>query len=157
MNKMTLKKCVEKYGEAGEYIYNRKKSGNLSLPWTIAYNNARSRCAHENTSRSKNYFGVGIKMNITPSEMKKLFFRDKAWELKCPSIDRIDPEGDYTIENTRWIDFSVNRAQRYMSNPHRKVVYDRIKKFVLEEFSKTKWGKTIKLSCISRLKKEVCY
>ena len=47
-------------------------------------------------------------------EFKKLWFRDKAYEMNRPSIDRIDPKGDYTYNNCRYLELSENisRASR---------------------------------------------
>jgi hypothetical protein len=45
---------------------------------------------------------------ITPNEIKELWFRDKAFEMKKPSIDRKDNDGDYTFNNCRFMEKDDN-------------------------------------------------
>ena len=128
-----------RYGEAGEYIWQIKKKDRNELPWRKAYANIRNRCKYNLQNGSEFYNGKGIKCKITPSELKDLFYRDRAWDLKVPSVDRKDPEGDYDKSNVQWIEFSDNRAQRLMSNPYRRVLADKLQEYLNSEFEKNKW------------------
>ena len=58
---------------------------------------------------------VGIKLLITTAELKDLWFRDKAYEMKEPSIDRKDSKGHYTKENCQYIEMELNRAKGFQS------------------------------------------
>lgn len=49
---------------------------------------------------------------MTVEDFKYLWFRDKAFEMKTPSIDRIDTKGDYIIENCRFIEFEINNNRQ---------------------------------------------
>jgi len=80
----------------------------LENPWMRTFNNIHSRCTNPNI-RSYNDYGLrGIKCLITPEELKELWFRDRAFEMKKPSIDRIDNDGDYCIENCRFMEKDDN-------------------------------------------------
>lgn len=75
-------------------------------PWLRTYCSIRSRCKHH-----PSYVKRAIKNLITIDEVKKLWFRDKAWLLKKPSIDRIDTYGHYSFANCRYIE-CIKNCQR---------------------------------------------
>lgn len=52
-----------------------------------------------------------LEVSITGKELKEIWFRDKAWLLKKPSIDRIDTSKGYTKDNCRYIELSENSRQ----------------------------------------------
>ena len=73
-------------------------------PWEKTWAHMRARCSNTRLS----YFKKGIQALISKNELKELWFRDEAYALEKPSIDRIDNDGDYTFENCRYIEFSEN-------------------------------------------------
>jgi len=77
-------------------------------PWTKTLARIKNRCLYKSSGNYSNYGGRGIKCLITNEELKNLWFRDKAYQLKNPSIDRIDPKGHYTYENCRFIELADN-------------------------------------------------
>lgn len=94
------------------------------LPWIKTYRGIKSRTDYKSDTNYKRYGGKGIKCLITSEELKTIWFRDKAYLLKKPSIDRIDPDGNYEFNNYRYIEFSENcrmgrlRLSRYCPQGH---------------------------------------
>jgi hypothetical protein len=80
----------------------------IRFPWVATFKRIKCRCENNKASGYKFYGGRGIKCKITKKELKKLWFRDKAYLLKQPSIDRINPEGDYKYSNCRYIELKEN-------------------------------------------------
>lgn len=73
-------------------------------PWNQYLVGARKRCR-----RDPHYVKLGIECHLTTAEIKFLWHRDRAAELREPSLDRIDPAGDYVFMNCRFIEFEENR------------------------------------------------
>ena len=48
---------------------------------------------------------------INTQELKELWFRDEAYKLKQPSVDRVDNDGNYTYENCRFIEQRENASK----------------------------------------------
>lgn len=82
------------------------------FPWKRVYHDAKRRCDDKKFIQFKDYGGRGIKCLIAAEELKHLWFRDKAYEMKRPSIDRIDNNGNYEFNNCRFIELSKNISLR---------------------------------------------
>ncbi len=87
-----------------------KKWRENMLPWQKTFKSISSRCL----SKSHHYYKRGIKNKITTKELEFLWFGDKGYLLKEPTIDRIDSDGDYLLENCRYLEkkFNVQRMNR---------------------------------------------
>lgn len=72
----------------------------------------KQRCTNKKEVAYKSYGARGIKVLITHSELKSLWIRDNADKMKRPSIDRIDPDGHYSVNNCRFIECEENVAMR---------------------------------------------
>ncbi len=96
-----LKKILNK--KKKQYIKNKAKK-----PWINSYNGAKSRCNNKNNKDYKYYGGRGIKFIMTSEDFKFLWFRDKACNMKKPSIDRKDNDGNYELSNCKFIELSEN-------------------------------------------------
>lgn len=72
------------------------------------WQNLKSRCGNPLDIKYKYYGGKGIKLKLTKLDLVRLWARDKASEMKKASIDRIDSNKDYEINNCRFIEHSEN-------------------------------------------------
>ena len=54
------------------------------------------------------------------NDLRYLWFRDKAYLMKRPSIDRRDSKGDYTLKNCGYLELSENIGRSCRENPRRK-------------------------------------
>jgi len=76
-------------------------------PW-MKWNAGRYR---NNTRKDR----LNIKNFLKKEDYKYLWFRDKAYLLKRPSLDRINPLKNYTLKNCRFIELSENSKRiRYI-------------------------------------------
>ena len=73
-------------------------------PWIKNYRWALERCNYSKHKSFHRYGGRGIKFLMTVADFKFLWFRDKAHLMKCPSIDRIDNNDNYTLNNCHFIE-----------------------------------------------------
>lgn len=105
------KKCDAKYKK--EYYYKKlNKDKNYFLdkhreykkrcPWARRYNTIKARCSYGW------YADHGIKFFLKIKDIKFLWFRDKSYLLKHPSIDRINNKGNYVLDNCHFIELSEN-------------------------------------------------
>lgn len=78
--------------------------------------NIKQRCTNPSDPKFKYYGGKGIQPNLTLIELMHLWERDKADEMKEPSIDRVDNNGHYEFSNCRFIEFSENSARTIPKN-----------------------------------------
>lgn len=76
-------------------------------PWAPSFHNAKRRCAP-----GGKYEKYGIKFLMTLENFEGLWFKHKAYNMKKPSIDRIDNFGNYTLENCQFIEYSINSGKR---------------------------------------------
>ena len=81
-------------------------------PWRFHLYAAKTRCNNMAHIGYKNYGLRGIKCLLSEEDIKKLWFRDDAWLLLRPSIDRIDSDGNYEYANCRFIERSENSSRR---------------------------------------------
>lgn len=80
-------------------------------PWYSSYLSARHRCSSPFNASYKYYGGKGIRFHLTIADFKLLWFRDGAFLMKLPSIDRRDSNKDYILSNCRFIEQSENSSR----------------------------------------------
>ena len=90
-----------------EKLLQYQKSYLRKHPWAKTWKSINGRC-NDKTGR---YMKMGIKNLISVNELKKIWFRDSAFLLKQPSIDRINNKGNYEFKNCRYIELLKNNKQ----------------------------------------------
>lgn len=100
--------------------------------WETSYVCLKSRCNNPNATGYKRYGGRGIKCLISKKEVQKLWFRDKAYLMKRPSIDRIDNDGNYTYDNCQFIELGENSRKANKNKGKKILQYDLDGNFIKE-------------------------
>ena len=95
-----------------------RRARHQAVPWKQIFTDIKYRCNNINARAYKWYGDRGIECRITEEELKELWFRDKAYLLKKPSIDRIDNDGNYELNNCQFIELIDNIEK---SNIERKI------------------------------------
>ncbi len=80
-------------------------------PWIESYKHAKQRCENKNNKDYHRYGGRGIKFHLIYNDMDYLWNRDKAYEMDYPTIDRIDNNGNYTLDNCQFIENIINATK----------------------------------------------
>jgi hypothetical protein len=94
------------------YFKERLQQWRKQFPWLSALYAIHHRVNNKNNSEYHRYGGRGIKCFLTNDEIKELWFRDKAFEMKIPTIDRINNDGNYELGNCRFLEKSKNQRPR---------------------------------------------
>lgn len=84
------------------------------------YLGMKHRCESEKSRSYHNYGGKGIKLKMTKKELKRIWIRDRACRMKCPSIDRINPDENYEFKNCRFIERSENIRRAHLGKKRSK-------------------------------------
>ena len=89
--------------------WRRENPINVKLSYTLC--SIKKRC-----SSWPGYVKKGIKNFLTLDDLKYLWDRDKGSTMKQASIDRIDNNGHYVLENCRFIEMSENSRKGYLES-----------------------------------------
>ncbi|HJS82826.1 MAG TPA: hypothetical protein VJ742_08345, partial [Nitrososphaera sp.] len=93
--------------------YRKSFSGRMSK----ILSTIKQRCSNPNISSYKYYGAKGIKCLINKDEIVRLWFRDKAFKMKKPSIDRKTSKHNYSFKNCRFIELSDNIRKSNYEKP----------------------------------------
>lgn len=86
-----------------------KAEWRLRNPWARFVEWARRRCNDTTSKRWWPYYGAkGITCHLTAAELKEIWERDGAAKMKRASLDRKNPEWNYTNWNCRFLEFKLN-------------------------------------------------
>lgn len=95
----------------GGNMFNHKswlKNYLLEKPWLRSYYSSRQRCFDNRHKSFYRYGGRGIRFCLSKEEIKYLWFKYKAYLMSEPSLDRIDNNGNYELNNCRYIERKEN-------------------------------------------------
>jgi len=73
------------------------------------------RCTDPRVNKFQYYGGKGIRNLLTPYDLQFLWDRDSANEMAQPTIDRINSNEHYTLDNCRFLEFTDNIRVRFYS------------------------------------------
>lgn len=103
------KLCVLEYQRDNKNrLNNYNKNFRKEFPWKAILWEITKRCENCNFKQYKDYGGRDIKCLITSKELKFLWFRDKAYLMEKPTIDRQHNNGNYELSNCRFIELNIN-------------------------------------------------
>jgi hypothetical protein len=110
---LSCKKCIKQqkkdfYKSHQPQMKLRYKQEKESKPWVWIFKGIKQRCENPNNPSYKSYGEKGIQCLITKKDVKFLWFRDKAYLMEQPSIDRIDNDGNYCLENCQFLEQKDN-------------------------------------------------
>lgn len=83
----------------------KKRLARERHPWIVNHDGAIARCR-----RRKEYINKNIKYEMTREEVKKLWFRDKAYQMFCPTIHRKNNNGNYVFNNCEFLEKSIHNS-----------------------------------------------
>ena len=126
------KRKKEYYNRNKEKTQNQKTRYKKKFPWKITFQNINSRCNNSNNDNYKYYGGRGIKCLITAEELKELWFRDKAYLMDKPSVDREDNDRNYEFDNCHYIEQTKNSEKRNIEYSIQVLQYDLDGRFIKE-------------------------
>lgn len=86
--------------------------------------NIKQRCFNQNNKSFKWYGKRRIGCLLTVEDVITLWYRDKAWRLTKPSIDRINNNGHYVFGNCRFIELSENSKKSTVDRKFNKPLVD---------------------------------
>lgn len=137
------KECVKAYyQENKEKFSNRNRKFHKKYPWVKILKSIKDRCENPKNSHYKWYGEKNIKNYLSKKDLKYLWFRDKAYLMDKPSIDRKNSKKDYTLENCQFIEHKENSVK-----DKRKPIlqYDLNRTFIKEFISISEASRILKL------------
>lgn len=80
----------------------------IKYPWLKSFYAARQRVFGGNP---KHHLYKGLEFSISKKYVMEIWTRDRAYNMECPSIDRIDSKIGYTENNCRFMENRLNTGR----------------------------------------------
>jgi len=87
------------YQDNREHVHATTREYQKKYPWRTHRYSAKSLCTNPNEAGYKYFGGRGIFCRITTEQVKVLYERDGAANMKRPVFSRTDKNKDYTFDN----------------------------------------------------------
>lgn len=111
-HKLYMRRARKSNPKYKKYQKEYDKKTKILRPWIKTYAAMWHRCNSPKCNSYAWYHKKGIKLLMKLSDLEYLWYRDKAYNLKQPSIDRIDNNGHYEVSNCRYIELRENLNRR---------------------------------------------
>lgn len=114
-NKIRIRQKCSVFG-CFDYVHSKglcKKHYRESSKLMFVLHRINQRCNDDNHQMYRYYGGKGIRNYLTIFDLEYLWNRDHGNNLEKPSIDRIDPNNDYTFSNCQFIEMGENTKRRF--------------------------------------------
>lgn len=82
-------------------------------PWYESWRCAWRRCTDKEHKSYNRYGGRGIKFLLTKEQVSFMWIRDRAFEMDRPRLDRENVDGNYCLNNCRFITEAANLARMH--------------------------------------------
>ena len=83
-----------------------------SRPWYSSWQAARQRCTNPKHKNWLRYGGRGIIFGLSKADMAAIWERDWTPEMETPTLDRIDNDGPYSLDNCRLLSLRDNLRRK---------------------------------------------
>lgn len=87
-----------------------------SQPWYQCMMSAKQKCNNPKNPLYANFGAKGIKFLLSKADTAAVWERSNASQLKYPSLSRVDPSGDFTVENSVFKSMSEIASSRKARN-----------------------------------------
>ena len=95
---------------AKEYFFKKQEAIRKKTPWLLTYISIEARCG----KRAKY---LNIKNYLKPKDLRNIWYRDSAYLMERPAIHRLNPQGNYTLKNCKYVEFKEhNRLACLLGN-----------------------------------------
>lgn len=126
---MSRNLAKKKAGDARRHL--ERMPNDIDYRMRKLLNTIHARCKPDSRRPdAKWYAAKGLAVTLTIAELKVLWFRDNAAQLKSPTIDRIDSNLGYTFDNCHFIERADNlRRMIATRKPRGKDVKPRVRRW----------------------------